>query len=225
MSGVFSRGSPVRNHGWLTPAAPGARRRFVGSITPTRDAQTHADRSGGRQPAVVGKPTAVPGKSNIVRPLANAQPGAANVSPPWLRNRACADAFVIALKIADSVCAARRCIRVYGYHGGLTPPALVLRCGCLPTENDFSDTPPHVDSGAAGVSPPWVAKHTGNGRRFLARVAGQEPRLAHASRSWCTASVRRQHNAHPRCTNARRQERRALARRGSNAIAHVRMRS
>jgi hypothetical protein len=41
------------------------------------------------------------------RPLAvhkRTQTGAAGVSPPWLRNRACADAFVIALKIADSVC-------------------------------------------------------------------------------------------------------------------------
>jgi hypothetical protein len=35
-------------------------------------------------PPWFGEPTAVPRKSNIVRRLANAQPGAAGVSPPWV---------------------------------------------------------------------------------------------------------------------------------------------
>jgi hypothetical protein len=40
-------------------------------------------------------------------------------------------------------------------HGGLTPPALVSRCGRLPAKSDFCDAHTHIRSGAAGVSPPW----------------------------------------------------------------------
>jgi hypothetical protein len=37
------------------------------------------------------------------------------------------------------MCVDDRCIRGNRYHGGLTPPALVLRCECLPANNDFFD--------------------------------------------------------------------------------------
>jgi hypothetical protein len=47
------------------------------------DAQTHVPRSGGREPPVVCDTDAVPRKSNIAQRLANTQPGAVDVSPPW----------------------------------------------------------------------------------------------------------------------------------------------
>jgi hypothetical protein len=43
------------------------------------------------------------------------------------------------------VCVDDRCIRVNRYHGGLTPPALLLRCECLPAKNDFSDAQTHTE--------------------------------------------------------------------------------
>jgi hypothetical protein len=39
------------------------------------------------------------------------------------------------------MCVDDRCIRGNRYHGGLTPPALVLRCERLPAKNDFFDAP------------------------------------------------------------------------------------
>jgi hypothetical protein len=38
----------------------------------------------------------------------------------------------LVLQTADGVCADRRCIHGNSYHGGLTPPALVLRRGRPP---------------------------------------------------------------------------------------------
>jgi hypothetical protein len=49
------------------------------------DAQTHVHKSGGRQPAVVGKPNAVRRKSPTIRRRCDARTRAAGVSPPWYR--------------------------------------------------------------------------------------------------------------------------------------------
>jgi hypothetical protein len=50
-----------------------------------------------------------------------------------------------------------RCAPVQGCHGGLTPPALVLRCERLPAKNDFCDARVRAhQTRAAGVSPPWA---------------------------------------------------------------------
>jgi hypothetical protein len=52
--------------------------------------------------------------------------------------------FFNSRQTAEGACADRRCIRVQGAHGGLTPPALVLQCERLPAKNDFCDARTHV---------------------------------------------------------------------------------
>jgi hypothetical protein len=47
------------------------------------DVHTHVHKSGGRQPAVVGKPNAVRRKSPTIRRRRDARTRAAGVSPPW----------------------------------------------------------------------------------------------------------------------------------------------
>jgi hypothetical protein len=83
---------------------------------------------------------------------------------------------------------------------------------------------------AAGVSPPWFrfalatvivfcgvitfrTAHSFHAPQ-LHSLCVSAPRLAYASRSWCTTFVRCK-KRHLRCTNAHSQERRASARRGS----------
>jgi hypothetical protein len=75
---------------------------------------------------------------------------------------------------------------------------------------------------AAGVSPPWFRFALATVIVFCGVITFRTahslpaPRLAHASRSWCTTFVRCT-KRHLRCTNARSQERRASARRGSDS--------
>jgi hypothetical protein len=75
-------------------------------------------------------------------------------------------------------------------------------------------------SGAAGVSPPWFRFALATAIVFCGLITFRTahslpaPRLAYASRSRCTTFVHRT-KRHLRCTNARSQERRASARRGS----------
>jgi hypothetical protein len=87
--------------------------------------------------------------------------GAAGVSPPWVDKPASAETGAIRQQTADGVCADHRCGRVYrrhranvaqesfmGHtapdynrvhwrHGGLTPPALALRCERPPAKQRF----------------------------------------------------------------------------------------
>jgi hypothetical protein len=72
---------------------------------------------------------------------------------------------------------------------------------------------------AAGVSPPWVGFALATATRFCALITFRPahsfpvPRLAYASRSWCTTCVRCKERDLC-CGRARPQERRASARRG-----------
>jgi hypothetical protein len=102
---------------------------------------------------------------------------------------------------AEGACAGRRCVRVQVNHGGLTPPALALRCERLPAKNDFCDAQTYIRSGAAGVSPPWSGE-PGAGRsksRSVRRRPTTRPRAAGVSPPWVgkraspeTGAIRRQ---------------------------------
>jgi hypothetical protein len=85
-------------------------------------------RSGGRQPAV-GWQTRLQDDSICVR--RTTAPGAAGVSPPWYRKTHLQRGAIFAELITFAT--------HHGpvYHGGLTPPALVLRCECLPAKKRF----------------------------------------------------------------------------------------
>jgi hypothetical protein len=53
------------------------------------------------------------------------------------RYRTCDGASTNSRQTADGACAVRRCSSGQAYHGGLTPPALVLRCERLPAKKRF----------------------------------------------------------------------------------------
>ena len=76
--------------------------------------------------------------------------------------------------------------RVHWRHGGLTPPAVALRCERLPAKNDFCDAQTYIRPGAAGVSPPWFAE-PGAVRlqpRYVRRRPDRRPRAAGVSPPW-----------------------------------------
>jgi hypothetical protein len=89
-------------------------------------------------------------------------------------------------------------------HGGLTPPALVLQCACLPAKSVFSMRK-RTPARAAGVSPPWFgfALATATGffglNTFCAAHADVVPRLAYAS---CSCVARRLFDARCATCNA-----------------------
>jgi hypothetical protein len=87
---VSYRRARYSSHGWLTPAALVARRRF-GEKCAICNAHTSVRKSGGREPAVVCDTNALLRESSNVWRLANTQPRAAGVSPPWcaIRTRCC----------------------------------------------------------------------------------------------------------------------------------------
>ncbi len=107
------------SHGWLTPAALGARRRF-GEKCAICNAHTNVRKSGGREPAVGCDTNALLRELSTVRQSANTKPGAAGVSPPCARS-------------------VERCLRFVAdhlqvrspTHGWLTPAALGRRRGCF----------------------------------------------------------------------------------------------
>jgi hypothetical protein len=110
-------------------------------------------------PALVLQCERLPAKNDFCDAQTQVRPRAAGVSPPWFDKHVYADTGAVARKTAESMCANHHCHRVQRYHGGLTPPALVLRCERLPAKNDFCDAQTHIRPRAAGVSPPWFDKH------------------------------------------------------------------
>jgi hypothetical protein len=74
------------HHGWLTPAAPGCATCVPCGMRHLRCTNARAHKSGGRQPAVVGKPNALRRKSPTIRRRCDARTRAAGVSPPWSVN-------------------------------------------------------------------------------------------------------------------------------------------
>ena len=95
------------------------------------------------------------------------QQRAAGVSPPWVSEFVCADTSAIVRGTADGVCAGRRCIGVSGYHGGLTPPALVLRVRTLAGEkNNFCDAQTHISKERRSSARRGLTHRSCNGVRF-----------------------------------------------------------
>jgi hypothetical protein len=84
----------------------------------------------------------------------------------------CDGASTNSRQTADGACAVRRCSSGQAYHGGLTPPALVLQCEGVPAKNDFCDARTHVRR--SGGRQPAV----GVGKTFTqtkARLFGRPP--------------------------------------------------
>jgi hypothetical protein len=112
------------------------------------------------------------------RRLVNRQSRAAGVSPPCERN---ASAMARVFPGASS----------FAHHGGLTPPALGCMCGChcryALRANEYASFP------TGGLRPPLLAACADviADTRFAPTSTHLFPRLAYASRSWCTESVDR----------------------------------
>jgi hypothetical protein len=115
---VSYRRARYSSHGWLTPAALGARRRF-GEKCAKCNAHTNVRKSGGRQPAVGYDTNALLRESSNVWRLANTQPRAAGVSPPCARSvERCLPLVADHLQVRSPT------------HGWLTPAALDCKRGC-----------------------------------------------------------------------------------------------
>jgi hypothetical protein len=202
------------SHGWLTPAAPVARRRF-GEKCAICDAHTnvrksggraryeressvatgeHTTKSGGREPAVVCDTNALLRELSTVRQSANTHPGAAGVSPPCARS-------------------VERCLRFVAdhlqvrspTHGWLTPAALGRRRGCF-CWCAFR-TGERATHRTAGLRQPLLIADADAfaGVRFIPAITPLISRLAHASRSWsqtrmllpvCVSYPRLRHSSH-----------------------------
>jgi hypothetical protein len=148
-----------RNHGGLTPPAPGA----VATTSPEECdfcAQTHTHKSGGRQPAV--------GVSNAVAiAKRRARQPAVGVETTFAQTRA-------RLSAAPTiVCAGRRCIRVQRHHGGLTLPAPGAVATIVRRKNAIFAMQGRTFTRAAGVSPPWLGNTDGVLQKWI--IGRQQP--------------------------------------------------
>jgi hypothetical protein len=122
--------------------------------------------SGGRQPAVVRETNAVRSESNVLRRPATGQLRAAGASPPWVDKIASAYTTAIRRRTADGGCADCPCIRVSRRHGGLTPPALVLRANVCRRNCDLCDARTLVYK-SGGCQPAVGTKRICNGAGFF----------------------------------------------------------
>ncbi len=132
---------------------------------------------------------------------------AAGVSPPWLGKRACrAIRFVfderthldksggrqpaVGLQTASAtalrwISALQVCIS-RTFHGGLTPPALVLVYGRPPAKNDFFDAQTHVRLKSGGRQPAVVGETRLQGDSLrVRRTNARRPRAAGVSPPCC----------------------------------------
>jgi hypothetical protein len=115
---VSYRRARYSSHGWLTPAALGARRTF-GQKCAICNAHTNVRKSGGRQPAVGYDTNALLRELSTVRQSANTKLGAAGVSPPCARSvERCLPLVADHLQVRSPT------------HGWLTPAALGRKCRC-----------------------------------------------------------------------------------------------
>ncbi len=84
------------------------------------------NRSGGRQPTVVGNAPATPIPHTVANTRLVPKHEGRSSARRGRGKHVCADASVLVRQTADGVWGNRRCIGVNSSHGGLTPPALVL---------------------------------------------------------------------------------------------------
>jgi hypothetical protein len=167
------------NHGWLTPAAPGAPTEIVAAMrlrfaTPgqaaARAATAGAFRrsytaaicngvlfpTGGlRPPALVAERTFA-GEKTIFSMHERTLTRAAGVSPPWvLGKRTCKSASAKSLETADGVLTNAGGVAVANPRGAYAPP-LLLQSERLPAKKTICAMHERTCTRAAGVSPPWV---------------------------------------------------------------------
>jgi hypothetical protein len=148
------------SHGWLTPAALVSGRECLPAKDDFFDAQTHIrPRAAGVSPPWVGLALATAiGFCGLItfRPARSFPvPRLAYASRSWVHARKSSQMGGGALQ------------RRFVSHGGLTPPALVLRCERPPAKNDIFDAQTHIRLRAAGVSPPWVALRRADSARRI----------------------------------------------------------
>jgi hypothetical protein len=165
------------HHGWLTPAALGARCSFAAKALFAMDKRTFTG-AAGVSPPWLDEPDAVPRESNIVQRLASTRSGAPGVSPPWLgnvlavmnavceRERSPTTAgsrqpLLIASQTPLHKCVSCRCSGCV-HHGWLTPAALGARCSFAAKALFAMDK--RTFTGAVGVSLPWLAEMHLHGR-------------------------------------------------------------
>jgi hypothetical protein len=129
---------------------------------------------------------------------------ATSVSPPWF-----GELHVVPRELNT----VRRLANAKPRAAGVSPPWFRFALATYP--------PPSGSRGRVrGVSPPWFRFALATAIVFCGLITFRTahsltaPRLAYASRSWCTTFVRCT-KRHLRCTNARSHERRVSARRGS----------
>jgi hypothetical protein len=153
-------------HGGRTPPAPVLRCECLPAKSDFCDGRTHVPKSGGRQPAEARDTDAVPQQPSMVPRTTNGQRRAAGVSPPWIAN-AGAIADVFHGRLTPTAPGARRSSAEQGAIGsapthvhksGDRQPAVARNESRLQgTANNVRPITPG-ESGAAGVSPPWVCK-------------------------------------------------------------------
>jgi hypothetical protein len=187
------------HHGWLTPAALGARCSFAAKALFAMDKRTFTG-AAGVSPPWLGERDAVPRESNIVQRLASTRSGAAGVSPPWLgnvlavmnavceRERSPTTAglrqpLLIASRTPLHKCVSCRCNGCV-HHGWLTPAALGARCSFAAKALFAMDK--RTFTGAAGVSPPWLGERDAVPREsnIVQRLASTRSGAAGVSPPW-----------------------------------------
>jgi hypothetical protein len=160
-------------------------------------------KSGGRQPAV--------GVSMVIATEYVASERCS--SAPWFGQ---ADLH----RRETAVCAGRRCIGASGYHGGLTPPALVLRVRtCAGEKNNFCDAQTHISKERRASARRGCEYRNCNGVRF------RRERRSSARRGSTNAPATPIPHTFADTRRVQRQERRELARRGyRNSFAETQAR-
>jgi hypothetical protein len=143
------------------------------------------NRSGARQPAVVGKPDAVRRKSPTIRRRCDRRTRAAGVSPPWYRKPH--------LQWRPTFPNPARSPGTIGFRptAGLRQPLLVASADAVADVRFVSESPlPHFVPRLAYASRSWL-----RARMLLLKCVSYPkvrypfPRLAYASRSWLRARM------------------------------------
>jgi hypothetical protein len=115
------------------------------------DVQTHVHKSGGRQPAVVGKPNAVRRKSPTIRRRCDGRTRAAGANPPCV----CKPASAIAMR---RISAFR--VRIECTPRGAYAPRSSVAVRMSADEKAIFAMYIRMPARAAGVSPPWSVNRT-----------------------------------------------------------------
>jgi hypothetical protein len=122
---------------------------------------------------------------------ASVQPGAAGVSQPWFRKRACSSntAMVARRRPVSGLCTNTVAIAL-PYHGGLTPAAPDRMCVRASQKSLFFGRRAHRETRAGGVSPPWFRKCAYKRVSSTLRTTFARPQPCRADVWHCCSAVR-----------------------------------